>query len=1151
MANLRLLRLPLAARRGVLSATCGWDGSCTVVPWLLVLASTLAGISAAAGQEASPWSHPGATAAANPAAAAAANLAGPTPNASLAAASPADSVVDVQVRGNKSLPLSKILPSIRTRPGRPFSLELIEEDVRRLDRTRLFINVRTYFQQVPGGRIVIFDLLERPLLTDVLFVGCSEVRKKVLQKESDLKTGDPVDPFAIEEARRKLEEFYHKRGFTAARITLLEGDKTEDRRAVFLINEGTKQKVWNTAFVGNTVASDDRLRTQISTGRPFLYLFGGEFDRKKLDEDVEKLTAYYRGLGYFRARIGREVAFNEKENWVTITFVIDEGPPYKLRNVAVIGNTKFTNEKLLTDLKLKTGDYFNQSKMEADLGKMRDTYGGIGYVFADVKADPRFLEEPALLDLVYNIKEGDPYRVGKINVHVKGEYPHTQITTILNRLSFKPGDIVDIREIRASERRIRASQLFEANPATGNAPKIAFSPPDQEGQNPEDDDKTEVADKRKPGRKSGPGAGPGTGRGRGMGGSMGSGSDGGEGGATFRGQSPDTAPPARELDVTLECGRYIGPKEEGSEVRGQGSEVRGQGSEVRGQGSEVRGQGSEVKGQGRGTRDEGRGTGDEGRGMGTSVPIAGFPQDQTAATNELVRAATELTNAIAQAKKQRSREGLILTQYTSNTTQSDPTTTPGHVPDQKNGVNADFGPLLRPGAQAASSVDPTVAQAGNQSPAAATQAAPVQPAPAYGQQMWPRQGGGYERPVDSPQGPYSPGPIFSESSPFRGGPPDGGDFIRPLPFNIGAEETMTGRLMFGVGINSDAGLVGSVVLDEQNFDWTRFPNSWEDVRNGIAWRGAGQRFRLEAAPGTQLSRYVVNFQEPYLFNTPVQLGLSGFYYTRIYSEYYEQRLGGRVGLGYQFSPDLSGTVAYRGAKINLTNPIDPFLPTDQMENGHNVLLGELCNRDLALHGFQVSLAHNTRDSDFLPTQGHLIEASFEEVLGTFQYPHAELDIRRYFGLYERPDGSGRHVLSLAARAGYTGDDTPLYERYYAGGFSTIRGFQFRGASPQSYDPLTGVTGTIGGNFELLGSAEYMFPITADDMLRAVVFCDTGTVEPTISNWSNKFRVAPGFGLRICVPAMGPAPIALDFAFPISWQPGDKSEMFSFFMGFNR
>ena len=33
--------------------------------------------------------------------------------------------------------------------------------------------------------------------------------------------------------------------------------------------------------------------------------------------------------------------------------------------------------------------------------------------------------------------------------------------------------------------------------------------------------------------------------------------------------------------------------------------------------------------------------------------------------------------------------------------------------------------------------------------------------------------------------------------------------------------------------------------------------------------------------------------------------------------------------------------------------------------------------------------------------------------------------------------------------------------------------------------------------------------------------------------------------------MGPAPIALDFAFPINPQPGDVQQIFSFFVGLNR
>ena len=139
-------------------------------------------------------------------------------------------------------------------------------------------------------------------------------------------------------------------------------------------------------FVGNTIASGDRLATQIGSSRPVFYLFGGEYDRKKLDEDVGKLTAYYRALGFFRARIGRELKFSENGKWVTIEFVIDEGQRYKVRNVTVIGNKKYTSQELLADLKLKNNEYFNQTSMTADVRSLQDKYGGVGYVFADDQA---------------------------------------------------------------------------------------------------------------------------------------------------------------------------------------------------------------------------------------------------------------------------------------------------------------------------------------------------------------------------------------------------------------------------------------------------------------------------------------------------------------------------------------------------------------------------------------------------------------------------------------------------------------------------------------------------------------------------------------------------------------------------------------------
>ncbi len=136
-------------------------------------------------------------------------------------------------------------------------------------------------------------------------------------------------------------------------------------------------------------------------------------------------------------------------------------------------------------------------------------------------------------------------------------------------------------------------------------------------------------------------------------------------------------------------------------------------------------------------------------------------------------------------------------------------------------------------------------------------------------------------------------------------------------------------------------------------------------------------------------------------------------------------------------------------------------------------------------------------------------------------------------------------MTYAFRFGFAGNDTPIYDNYFAGGYSTMRGFDFRGASPVN----GGVT--VGGEFRFLGSAEYMFPLTADDMIKGVVFCDFGTVEEQIEINASDYRVAPGFGLRINLPAFGPAPLALDLAFPVAKEDTDDVENFTFFIGIGK
>jgi len=247
---------------------------------------------------------------------------------------------------------------------------------------------------------------------------------------------------------------------------------------VYLINEGVKQKVRTVTFQNNTIASDGRLKTQITSKPPLLYLFKGEFDRGKIEQDEHKLVDYYRSLGFWKARVGHEVVFTESQKWVDLRFVIDEGPRYKVSSIEFIGENRFKEVELSKNMLLKSDQFFDRGKLERDVNMMKDMYGGDGYVYATVEPDQRFAEngDPEM-HLVYHIEEGQRYAVGDVNVKIVGDNPHTRRNTILNRVSLHPGDVLDTREMRASERRLKASNLF-ANQTPAEEPKITFKDPD-------------------------------------------------------------------------------------------------------------------------------------------------------------------------------------------------------------------------------------------------------------------------------------------------------------------------------------------------------------------------------------------------------------------------------------------------------------------------------------------------------------------------------------------------------------------------------------------------------------------------------------------------------------------------------------------------
>ena len=167
---------------------------------------------------------------------------------------------------------------------------------------------------------------------------------------------------------------------------------------------------------------------------------------------------------------------------------------------------------------------------------------------------------------------------------------------------------------------------------------------------------------------------------------------------------------------------------------------------------------------------------------------------------------------------------------------------------------------------------------------------------------------------------------------------------------------------------------GSITLSEQNFDLFRYPRSVQDIIDGTAFRGGGQQFRLEALPGNQFSRYTINWADPYFLDTNWSLGTSGFYYSatsRIGPNTAKAADSASAGNSIRSGP-------LRGVAFGKRQPDESHDPDAQ------ILKDSLGDNLLSTARF--SVVNDTRDSAFLPGEGHRLSLAFEQAFGQFIFP---------------------------------------------------------------------------------------------------------------------------------------------------------------------
>jgi outer membrane protein insertion porin family len=344
----------------------------------------------------------------------------------LAAGSPALAqpplVSQIRIEGNQRVESDAIRIHISQQAGQPLDLRLVDQDIKSIYRMGFFQTVTPLVETANGKTILIYRVKEYPQVTDVKIEGMKEMRPTDDKVVAAMKVhpGSILDHQAVQDTINALADLYQEKSYLDATITfreILEPDNT--MVAVFDVHEGPKVLVRSINFTGNKAFSGRELRGIMETRTYSLLLSwftgSGALDRKKLQNDVDRLTAYYYDHGYLNVHVNQPQV-SRKGDSLAITIAINEGPLYTVGRVAIAGNLRFPRRELIRRLTIRRGQDFQGSTLQHNVLALSDFYSDRGYAYVNV--DPRTRLEPArrLVDITFYITPGQEVLINRINI---------------------------------------------------------------------------------------------------------------------------------------------------------------------------------------------------------------------------------------------------------------------------------------------------------------------------------------------------------------------------------------------------------------------------------------------------------------------------------------------------------------------------------------------------------------------------------------------------------------------------------------------------------------------------------------------------------------------------------------------------------------
>lgn len=364
----------------------------------------------------------------------------------------------VEIRGLQSINEGFVRRLMQTRVGQPVDTRQLQADVSEIFKSRKFINVTANTFTENGRAVVVVNVQEKPTIALLEIEGNVEFKDNKLFELLPFTAGSVLDRYEVTRGRDEILRKYKEEGYYYAEVTLDE-PALDEGRVIYRVTEGPRVKVRKIAFEGNTSFGRSRLKQKVKTETYLWILRKGAFDEDQANRDAVDLQTFYRDEGFLDARVGYRLDFDPVERAdLTVTFVIEEGVRYRIHDITISGNDVFDTERLRGVMLLAPGKFARDEERKADVRKIQDMYGEIGYVDARIDTEYEFTQDqPGITVLQYTITENKRSRFGRITV--RGNR-NTKDEVVRRELRFYPGEDYNVPLTRKAEKRLRETTLF-------------------------------------------------------------------------------------------------------------------------------------------------------------------------------------------------------------------------------------------------------------------------------------------------------------------------------------------------------------------------------------------------------------------------------------------------------------------------------------------------------------------------------------------------------------------------------------------------------------------------------------------------------------------------------------------------------------------